>query len=659
MNFLLPLIGLIAGLIAGKWLHSPVWGLMPVSFAVIVYLVLIKRTAMPLNAIRLNSRHSVWIFLLFLGIGIFDSWYHKPMSLSETQLNHAVAAEGEIVDVKTLASGDRLIVDVFKLAYDDGNIENCRNLKIVVSTDGYSASQGDVILLPVDLEAISDNQNFRSKGYSDKLKRRGLLYRSYTEAESIQLKGCSNSMMSRASKMRDRIEILIEKSMLDRAVSEFIISILLGDKSFLSNDVRDSFNNSGVAHILALSGMHVAIIMGIILLLLFPLQLMGMRKLRYVIALALIWAYAFMTGLAPSTVRACVMTSFMVLALLTQRRNKAVNSLLASAFIIILVDPASVYDIGLQLSFLCVACILAFAGPLNTVSERYHPKWHAVTSSILVSLIATLGTWVLVSYYFKRVPLLFLPTNLLLVPLLPVFIGFSLLYIILLGFGIDFYSLAWAIDKGYAFFVATTEMMSSFGHSTIEFQATFPVVLLWLAGVLMLGFSLKRKKKLFSACIGAAMLAGSIAIIPVFKETQPDGMIFQKNISEITVALYDGYDERVAEFPRNTVSRIVHKGCEILAVDCDVDVDSILSSISIARRDSNLNNKCNKRYLILGSGVKKLKLEQIPCIAEFDKVFIHASNRKKRESAIIKEAMQLGLKQIYSLKNDGPYEVEL
>ena len=147
------------------------------SFAVIVYLVLIKRTAMPLNAIRLNSRHSVWIFLLFLGIGIFDSWYHKPMSLSETQLNHAVAAEGEIVDVKTLASGDRLIVDVFKLAYDDGNIENCRNLKIVVSTDGYSASQGDVILLPVDLEAISDNQNFRSKGYSDKLKRRGLLYR--------------------------------------------------------------------------------------------------------------------------------------------------------------------------------------------------------------------------------------------------------------------------------------------------------------------------------------------------------------------------------------------------------------------------------------------------------------------------------------------------
>ena len=160
-------------------------------------------------------------------------------------------------------------------------------------------------------------------------------------------------MASRASKMRDRIEILIEKSMLDRAVSEFIISILLGDKSFLSNDVRDSFNNSGVAHILALSGMHVAIIMGIILLLLFPLQLMGMRKLRYVIALALIWAYAFMTGLAPSTVRACVMTSFMVLALLTQRRNKAVNSLLASAFIIILVDPASVYDIGLQLSF-CV-----------------------------------------------------------------------------------------------------------------------------------------------------------------------------------------------------------------------------------------------------------------------------------------------------------------
>ena len=90
----------------------------------------------------------------------------------------------------------------------------------------------------------------------------------------------------------------------------------------------------------------------------------------------------------------------------TAKRN-AGNALLAACLVILLMDPSAVYDVGLQLSFLSVASILLFVSQLNPINRHLHPRLHLITSSILVSLVATLSTWVLVSYYFKRIPILF------------------------------------------------------------------------------------------------------------------------------------------------------------------------------------------------------------------------------------------------------------
>ncbi|MBD5357064.1 MAG: ComEC/Rec2 family competence protein [Bacteroides sp.] len=650
MTFLLPLIGLILGIVAASYINNPLWSSLPVASALILYFSLIRKPYNPILAIKLNKFHRVWIVLLFGGVGMLTAWFHRPKTINGN-LERYIAASVEVTDVKTIASGDILIAKVSHLYDQNGNVTDIHNLKITVSTDGFSTSKGDILFFPCRLSTIKDNENYRSQGYADRMKRNGILYTCRVSADAIKIKGHKSSLMSTSSAWRDKIEIVLEKSSLNRETCEFLVSILLGDKSFLDNEVKETFNNAGMAHVLALSGMHVAIIMGIILFLLFPLKLSRLHKTRYWIALSLVWVYTYFTGLAPSTVRASLMATFLVLALSIQRKNTSANALLASAFIILLVQPEALYDVGLQLSFLCVACILAFAGPLNTINQHTHPKLHAVNGAVLVSLVATLGTWVVVSYYFKRIPLLFLPANLLLLPLLPFYIAVAIAYTVACMFGIDLTFLAKILDLGYNLFITLTDRLSAFGNATISFQATFPVIILWLVGMLIFGYSMKRRKKLISMLTAVTFFIGSIFLIPTMSTSQPDGMIFQKKYSDISMAFYNADKENVISFPRNTVSRYIFKDTEIFSIDCINQLDSL--AILMAK------SKYQRKYLILGSGFKNKSLNDIKGIKKFDKIIVHPSIKKKKERELMIEAVDYGIRQIYSLRNNGALEINL
>lgn len=652
MPFLIPLIALITGIVAGAEHIGPIWGIAPILAGLAYYLFLLKKSSVAINAIKLNSRHSVWIFLLFAGIGIFVAWFHRPMTLTDHELETYAAVEGEIEDSKTLANGDRFTVDVYRLADKNGNIKECHNLTVLLSTDGLSASKGDIIRFPTRLERITDNPNYRSSGYKERMNRIGVFYRCHSEYSKIRINGHNSGVRSSASLWRDNIVSKLENSALQRPTIDFLTAMMFGDRTFLSDEIKDSFSNAGVAHVLALSGMHVAIVMGLILFLLFPLKLIGIHWIRYWLALTILWAYAFFSGLAPSTVRASIMTTFVILALSLQRRNASGNALLASAFVILLFNPFALFDIGMQLSFLCVASILAFAGPLNTVNRHFHPKMHSLVASILVSLIATLSSWVLISYYFKKIPLLFLPANLIILPVLPIYMGIAFLYLGLLLFGYDASILAFILNKGYSLFITVTDTIASFGESAINFQVQLPIVVIWLLGVLVLGTSIRKKKKWLSLSVGAGMLAGSILLIPILRKEEPDGLIFQKNHSEISLALYNHGEEGTARLPRNSVSKIIHKGCEIISLDCRANLDSLANIIKASR-----SNK--KRYMIIGSGFSGKTLHDIPCLESFEKIIIHSSIRKKKESQILKEAKELGINTIHSIREEGPLEIFL
>lgn len=664
MSLLIPLIATIVGILCGEYLNGPIYGFIPVVTALCTYILLLRKIHIPVIALKLNRFHSIWIFLLFLGLGLFSSWYHSVDSYNNKFIHGIEGGTGEVTDVNSYASQDRIKVKVSNLVDNTGKITTCRNFKVILNTNGFSTKKGDVLLFKCKFSPIVDNQNYRDRGYAARMQRMGYHYTSIVDPDNLKIKRFNGSLFSKSSLWRDRIERALEKSSLERSTVDFLIAFLLGDKSFIHSDIKEAFSNSGVAHVLALSGMHVAIIMGILLVLLFPLSLLGWYVPRYWVAVVGIWLYAFFTGLAPSTVRACIMAIFVVLSMTVQRKRNAGNALLAACLVILLMDPSAVYDVGLQLSFLSVASILLFVSQLNPINRHLHPRLHLITSSILVSLVATLSTWVLVSYYFKRIPILFLPANLLILPLLPAYMSVALAYTVLLIIGYDVDALSWILNHGYELFIMIIDNLSCHGNYTLDFRATLPMVLLWIIGVLVLGYALNRQKKFIAIVVSVLMFVGSIVITPFLTSPQKDTILFQKKYREISMMLYQGESETRSCFPRNSISRLKRRNSEILSIDCSNITDSLSNSLL---REKNIyrygnyivNGNQRKRYLLLSSGFEKMNLKDIPGIENFDKIILHSSFKKKKEQLLIKEAKELGLKTLHSLRMDGPLEIEM
>ena len=196
------------------------------------------------------------------------------------------------------------------------------------------------------------------------------------------------------------------------------VAMALGDRSRITNDLRDIYSISGASHVLALSGMHLGIIYMLLSLML------GVRRLgafREMLVIGGIWCYAVFTGLSPSVVRASVMISIYAVVGLLRRDRMSLNALGLTAIVMFLANPMCLYDVGFQMSFLAVLAILLYYKPLyGLVSREYlmsHKVVHWIWAMVVVSCCAQLGVAPLTAYYFGRFSVYFLLTNFIVIPL--------------------------------------------------------------------------------------------------------------------------------------------------------------------------------------------------------------------------------------------------
>ena len=197
-----------------------------------------------------------------------------------------------------------------------------------------------------------------------------------------------------------------------------LAAMVLGDKSALTREQRDTYSVSGASHVLALSGLHLSIIY-----LLLTRLTLGRRRfwLMQVLMVLAIWAFALLTGLSTSIVRAAVMLTIYALFTLGKRHHAPLGVLSFTAIVMLLISPRSLFDVGFQLSFAAMLGILL----LTPLFERWvSPAWMMshrpvkwLYGLVAVSIAAQIGTAPLVAYYFGRFSTWFLLTNIVVLPL--------------------------------------------------------------------------------------------------------------------------------------------------------------------------------------------------------------------------------------------------
>ena len=235
--------------------------------------------------------------------------------------------------------------------------------------------------------------------------------------------------------LRDRLLARYKGLNLDADGSAVLAAITLGDKSRLTTDIREKFSASGASHVLALSGLHLSILVAFLLTLLRPLRLRRWSQWLMVgIVLALIWSFVLLSGCSISIVRSALMLSLMLILGLRGEGWLSLSGIALAAFLILCFSPRSLVDVSFQLSFLAVFFIVYFQPYFQQDILMRCPRWSwPFLNFLYVSVIAQIATAPLVACVFGRLPLLFLPTNMIVIPCA---------YLILIG-ALCFFALMW------------------------------------------------------------------------------------------------------------------------------------------------------------------------------------------------------------------------
>lgn len=271
---------------------------------------------------------------------------------------------------------------------------------------------------------------------------------------------------------RDSLLVSLCSAPLTDEAYSLVSAMALGEKSVLGKDMKDAFRNTGTSHLLALSGLHMGIIMGMLLFLFKPFFRRGSLgySLLAVLLLLPIWIYVFMVGAPISVVRSAIMISICIIVSAFGRRNVGINTLATAAVVILCISPESLFEISFQLSFLSVLGIMVVCPVFNDYSNRkiHYRVLRFCLQACVVSLSAQIATLPLVLYYFGNVSPYSVLTNLVAIPLASVFLWCVMVAIIMSCFSVSIAVPALVINFLVVVLLGFLRQVESLPYATIS-----------------------------------------------------------------------------------------------------------------------------------------------------------------------------------------------
>ncbi|MDE5842207.1 MAG: ComEC/Rec2 family competence protein [Muribaculaceae bacterium] len=466
------LLLLIVGVIAGEFCGWIVGGvLISILLGLIIAGVCYGKN---LSHIVLSERlFTVASYLTVVVIGVVDSaWRHAPEFVPVEGRRYEVA--GIVESRRTLNSGEMYHLRATTI---DGEKRKAKLLLFAGASDIFEP--GDEIVFTSAVSTPGENTNYKSEVIVFSPGRKSHIG---TLKEAGRIKKFFNELAL-------DLTTLIENTGLSDNSKGILKALLLGDRSSISKDKISLFRDAGVIHVLALSGMHIGIIAGVILWLTTPLNLLSSRRYRFLAVIVTVWFFVILTGGAFSTIRAGMMITLTMIAMMLERVRDAFSICCFSAFFMILVWPDVISDIGFQLSFVSVLMLTLLAEPLNPISHRKDPKLYRFFAIVISTVVATLATWMLTAYHFGSASVSFLPANIVILPLLPIYLILGIIYLILSSLGPDIDALSYMLDiaPDMAF-----RFLRIAGTSQLEVEIGIVTLILWYCSLISLALAVRR-----------------------------------------------------------------------------------------------------------------------------------------------------------------------
>jgi len=387
---------------------------------------------------------------------------------------------------------------------------------------------GDILRLNIKPVSIRNNGNPCEFNYSRWLEGRGIKQMAFFRPSDITgyLAGERHSLRESSLIAARRMTDLLRKSGLQGDELGLIIALTIGDKEYLEKEQLTSFSRAGAMHIMAVSGLHVGMISMALSWFLFFLR-GKLKRVRVLIIVPALWAFAFITGMSPSVLRATIMFTFLQAGSLMHRPAAGMNSLLASAFILITMHPGVIFEAGFQLSYLAVGFIITFYSDIYRLIRIKNRILNYLWQITALSMVAQAGTMALSIRLFNIFPLLFPVANIVIIPITFLIVLMAIL-LLLTSFLPPVSSLiALLLDRLAAFTLNYTGIISSAQHGVITNigMSSTETIMLTLTMALLLATLLHHKKLTLRPLLVAVVLLLTCNTVKTAGERQQNRIV--------------------------------------------------------------------------------------------------------------------------------------
>ncbi len=479
---------------------------------------------------------SIITLVLFIVVGISTTFIHNPKNYSNYYQQHI--SKNFVITLtvnKILKPGNyyhKFIANVIQI----DTKKTIGNVLVNLKKDSTSISLkvDDRIIITSEFKNLIPPLNPHQFDYKNYLAKQYIYHQVFIDRQDYKkLEKGSTSVYGLSAQFRNNIQTSLKKYNLSKNELSVINALLLGQRQDISKSLIESYTNAGAIHILAISGLHIGIILLILTYLFTPIE-----KLKYgtfiktILIIILLWMFAFIAGLSASVVRAVTMFTFVAIGESFKKKRIVEYSLISSMLFLLLIKPLFLFDVGFQLSYLAVFGII-WVQPL--LYNLWKPKLlllDKLWSLLTVSVAAQAGILPISLYYFHQFPGLFILSNLIIIPFLGGILIGGIVVILLALLNL----LPQVLVDLYGFIISlmnkTVDWVSKQEDFLFkEISMSFYEMIIWYF-IIVFTYQLivlKKAKQLILLLISIVILQTSFIIEESNKQTKQEIIVFHKS----------------------------------------------------------------------------------------------------------------------------------
>ncbi len=500
-----------------------------------------------------------WIYgsvinIFFLLLGYQLCFYHADWNL-KNHFKTWIADENVLIGtVDNSPSFNSKFVKInlrtHQIGKENSELNNCKGtvlLSILNDSKSRELSYGDLLICKAKISAIQAPLNPMAFDYSQYLHLKNIDYQAFLADHEWQVLDSlqGNPLLNQAFKMRGAFLNILKNYLPGK--NEFAVgsALILGYKEELDEEIKAAYANTGAMHVLAVSGLHVGMIWGIVAMLLGWVRWRhpAWKWMKTFLIIACLWAFALITGASPSVLRAATMFSFVLFGTSLGRSVNIYNTLAASAFCLLVINPFLIKEVGFQLSYFAVVGIVYFQPKVYRLWYIENKVGNFLWKLTAVAIAAQVTTFPLSLYYFHQFPLYFWLSGMIVIPFAFLILGGGVFLLLIhtlipfLGkfFGMLLYGVIWLMNS----LVFLIEQIPSGLLSGIWLSLN-SVVLIYIF-ILFVSFSINSKKIVWlTRAMAFALILSGLFAFKGFENQLQKEIVFYHIPNKTFVDFVDG-----------------------------------------------------------------------------------------------------------------------